>query len=181
MALSSQATFTSSPIPSPPETPDKWSITQENILPSTVSNHLIYQDDQQPSINEVYIHTLFPSFALFYAKLLSYFVGVVVHNHVSILLQDEFNIKNHQKKLRSLKHMLNKEGEDAFEGLAMVDAIQRLGIEYHFQEEIDMILQRHYMMHGTHNYNDLHEAALSFRLLRQAGYHVLAGWRFFCY
>ncbi|OAY26031.1 probable terpene synthase 13 [Manihot esculenta] len=140
MALSSKATFTSSPIPSPPETPDKWSFTQENILPSTVSNHLIYQDDQQPSINE-----------------------------------DDFDIKNHQKKLRSLKHMLNKEGEDAFECLPMVDAIQRLGIEYHFQDEIDSFLKRHYMIHSTYNYNDLHEAALSFRLLRQAGYHVLAG------
>ncbi|KAJ9168992.1 hypothetical protein P3X46_020464 [Hevea brasiliensis] len=155
MAFSSKATFISSPIPFPQNrtpkcfnqidfktaiAPENWSITQENTLPSTSSNHLVYLADEQPCI-----------------------------------IKDDFHIKNHHKKLKALKHMLSKEREDAFEGLAMVDAIQRLGIEYHFQEEIDSILERHHMIHSTYNYNDLHEAALRFRLLRQEGYYVLAG------
>ncbi|KAJ9168991.1 hypothetical protein P3X46_020463 [Hevea brasiliensis] len=72
--------------------------------------------------------------------------------------------------------MLKKQGKDAeFQGLAMVDAIQRLGVEHLFQAEIDAILQRQYMMvPKTHNDTDLHEAALRFRLLRQEGYYVPA-------
>lgn len=56
----------------------------------------------------------------------------------------------------------------------MVDAILRLGIEYHFQEEIETILKRQYMIFSGHDH-DLYEAALRFRLLRQNGYHVSAG------
>lgn len=59
----------------------------------------------------------------------------------------------------------------------MVDAILRLGIEYHFQEEIETILKRQHMIfsgHAGHDH-DLYEASLRFRLLRQNGYHVSAG------
>ena len=59
----------------------------------------------------------------------------------------------------------------------MVDAILRLGIEYHFQEEIETILKRQYMIFSAQagHDHDLYEAALRFRLLRQDGYHVSAG------
>lgn len=93
------------------------------------------------------------------------------------IFEDDYCIKRQEKKLRAFKHKLNKKSsEDAFECLMMIDAIQRLGIEYHFQEEIDSVLQTQYMIHTTtHNHNHLHEAALRFRLLRQQGYYVLPG------
>ncbi len=91
-------------------------------------------------------------------------------------MQDDIRIE-HEKKFKAFKNMLKKQGKDAeFQGLAMVDAIQRLGVEHLFQAEIDAILQRQYMMMPkTHNDTDLHEAALRFRLLRQEGYYVPAG------
>ena len=81
------------------------------------------------------------------------------------------------QKLKKLKNILSKLVEDPFEGLNMVDAILRLGIEYHFHEEIETILKRQYMIfsgHAGHDH-DLYEAALHFRLLRQVGYHVSTG------
>lgn len=75
------------------------------------------------------------------------------------------------------KQVLRKVGEDSVEGLKMIDAIQRLGIEYKFIEEIDEILQRQYLTFssgGNYSY-DLHEVALCFRLLRQQGYSVPSG------
>uniref|UniRef100_A0A2N9GEC0 Terpene synthase N-terminal domain-containing protein n=1 Tax=Fagus sylvatica TaxID=28930 RepID=A0A2N9GEC0_FAGSY len=50
------------------------------------------------------------------------------------------------------------------------------GIEYHYQEEIEAILQRQYAIFSAHagDDHDLHEVALGFRLLRQEGYHVSA-------
>ncbi|XP_021666789.2 probable terpene synthase 13 isoform X2 [Hevea brasiliensis] len=146
MALSTTATFNSSPIPFPQNqtpktsryfnqidfktalTPEKWGITQGNTLNCT-SNRFIYERTK-----------------------------------------DDFSIEHHQKKLRALKHILrNVSEDDALEDLSMVDAIQRLGIEYLFKEEIGSILQRHSTIHRTYNDNDLHEAALRFRLLRQEG------------
>ncbi|XP_021640399.2 probable terpene synthase 13 [Hevea brasiliensis] len=89
---------------------------------------------------------------------------------------DDIRIE-YEKKIKAFKNMLKKQGKDAeFQSLAMVDAIQRLGVEHLFQEEIDATLQGHHMMMPkTHNDTDLHEVALRFRLLRQEGYYVPAG------
>jgi len=62
----------------------------------------------------------------------------------------------------------------------MVDSIQRLGIEYHFEEEIETILKKKLLMLRVHNhqgraYQELSEVALQFRLLRQEGYYIHAG------
>ncbi|KAI9198097.1 hypothetical protein LWI28_010100 [Acer negundo] len=85
----------------------------------------------------------------------------------------------HERKLKVFKQVLIEVGEDPFEGLAMIDAVQRLGIDYHFQGEIEQILQRNYMIttNGStthHHQHNLQEIALRFRLLRQEGYNVPA-------
>ncbi|XP_075663578.1 (3S,6E)-nerolidol synthase 1-like [Castanea sativa] len=88
---------------------------------------------------------------------------------------DDFCVE-YLQKLKKFKNILSKLVGDPFEGLNMVDAILRLGIEYHFQEEIETILKRQYMIFSAHagHDHDLYEAALRFRLLRQDGYHVSA-------
>ncbi|KAJ4826034.1 putative terpene synthase 13 [Turnera subulata] len=80
------------------------------------------------------------------------------------------------RKLELYKHTLSQLGEDPLESLAMIDAIQRLGIDYHFQEEIEAILERQYLISSVnHSNQDLYEVALRFRLLRQEGYYVPEG------
>ncbi|KAF8027753.1 hypothetical protein BT93_E0620 [Corymbia citriodora subsp. variegata] len=60
----------------------------------------------------------------------------------------------------------------------MVDALERLAIDYHFEDEIEGLLRRHFLISTSqsrsHNIDadNLHEAALRFRLLRQRGYPV---------
>jgi hypothetical protein len=81
------------------------------------------------------------------------------------------------------RNVLRDLGEDPVEGLNMIDAIQRLGIDHYFQEEIGAILHRQYVesiSHGDFG-QDLHEVALSFRLLRQQGYFVPAGGYYFLF
>nr|UOW66203.1 sesquiterpene synthetase [Sindora glabra] len=64
--------------------------------------------------------------------------------------------------------------------LDFIDSIQRLGVSYHFQHEIDEALEQ---IHGSFTNNaiitpgdhDLYSVALLFRLLRQQGYHVSSG------
>ncbi|GAY34271.1 hypothetical protein CUMW_010510 [Citrus unshiu] len=87
---------------------------------------------------------------------------------------DDIHI-DHAKKLEAVKHILIRVGDDdPFEGLAMIDTVQRLGIDYYFQDEIEQILQRQSIVFSNHGdrHNDLQEVALRFRLLRQQGYYV---------
>ncbi|KAL0399292.1 UNVERIFIED_CONTAM: Germacrene-D synthase [Sesamum radiatum] len=64
--------------------------------------------------------------------------------------------------------------DDSLHKLQLIDAIQRLGVDYHFEDEIDESLR---CMHDTYlecsnEDNDLRIVALRFRLLRQQGYRV---------
>jgi hypothetical protein len=60
--------------------------------------------------------------------------------------------------------------------LMLVDALERLGIDRHFQKEMDMALCRvHNEDLQFDNKNTLHIVALRFRLLRQHGFFVSTG------
>ncbi|KAF8411308.1 hypothetical protein HHK36_003855 [Tetracentron sinense] len=89
-----------------------------------------------------------------------------------LLMQDLFGIE-HKHKLEEIKLIFGKI-EDPLESLIMIDALQRLGIDYHFQEEIKTSLSRQYGNFHASGDGILYEIALSFRLLRQDGYHVPA-------
>ncbi|XP_039173732.1 valencene synthase-like [Eucalyptus grandis] len=60
--------------------------------------------------------------------------------------------------------------------LNLIDQIQRLGLAYHFEIEIDEQLQQihrsYFESHHGDNDDNLHMTALLFRLLRQQGYNV---------
>ncbi|KAI4331824.1 hypothetical protein L6164_016780 [Bauhinia variegata] len=59
--------------------------------------------------------------------------------------------------------------------LEQIDVIQRLGVDYHFSNEIKNILDHVYNNKDTFKRErNLHAAALEFRLLRAHGYHVFA-------
>ncbi|KAK7362995.1 hypothetical protein VNO77_05120 [Canavalia gladiata] len=87
----------------------------------------------------------------------------------------------HAKALKEVKRELvdmARQNED--QGLFMVDSIQRLGIDHHFEEEIETILKRkNYLLLRVHScqgndYQELSKVALQFRLLRQQGYYIHA-------
>lgn len=63
---------------------------------------------------------------------------------------------------------------DHLQELNLIDAIQRLGVGYHFETEIADALLRIYnaSIAGKDDTDDLHMVALQFRLLRQEGYNV---------
>lgn len=76
--------------------------------------------------------------------------------------------------------------DDPLSALEFVDDLQRLGISYHFNEEISSVLKMIYAYyfnaHDNWNKSNLTLKALGFRLLRQHGYHVPQGWYpLYCY
>ena len=61
--------------------------------------------------------------------------------------------------------------------LELIDAVQRLGVAYHFEEEIEECLKYIYVQYGDQwiSNNDLQSTSLWFRLLRQQGFDISSG------
>ena len=109
-------------------------------------------------------------------------------------MQGEIYTRRHDKLKRDVKAMLSKVRKPNLDMLELMDILQRLGIYYHFKDEIGAILNSIYTDHNIHiddqwKKQDLHATALQFRLLRQRGYNVPQGMAvqgfstvgFFCY
>ena len=78
-----------------------------------------------------------------------------------------------------VKKMYLSSSNNISQKLNFIDSIQRLGISYHFEREIDEALEQ---IHNDFTNSSLsteecglHFLALAFRLLRQKGYHVTSG------
>ncbi|KAI7993156.1 hypothetical protein LOK49_LG12G02321 [Camellia lanceoleosa] len=61
---------------------------------------------------------------------------------------------------------------DPLDALQMIDDLQRLGVFYHFKDEIEKALEKIYNTNDKCNNEDLHSIALKFRVLRQHWYNV---------
>ncbi|KAL0362763.1 UNVERIFIED_CONTAM: Bicyclogermacrene synthase [Sesamum calycinum] len=82
-----------------------------------------------------------------------------------------------QRQKNMVRTMLAQTPDDSPQKLQLIDVVQRLGVGYQFEEEIDKSLR---CMHDTYleyssNDSDLRTIALRFRLLRQQGYPVSCG------
>ena len=66
---------------------------------------------------------------------------------------------------------------NASQQLKFIDAVQRLGLAYHFEKEIEEALQHTYdNYHEIDDINDdLYNVALWFGLLRQQGFNISCG------
>ena len=89
-----------------------------------------------------------------------------------------------EKQLEDLKEeirrkLMNAAGNSnsTSQQLKFVDALQRLGVAYHFEREIEEVLQPIHDSYpnGDDMEGDIYNVALQFRLLRQAGYNVSCG------
>lgn len=75
-------------------------------------------------------------------------------------------------KERSRELLLCRDQKAAME---MVDRIERIGLSHHFEEEIDVLLQRWFSEYRNPITEDLFTTALRFRLLRQNGFPIHSG------
>lgn len=65
---------------------------------------------------------------------------------------------------------------DHVDQLEMIDVLQRLGVAYHFNNEIRNILKNiHNNMNTIKNKENLHVTSLAFRLLRQHRFNISTG------
>ncbi|KAL1325060.1 hypothetical protein HN51_035151 [Arachis hypogaea] len=79
---------------------------------------------------------------------------------------------NLKEKVRRMIKQKEDNGE-IWHKLDLVNDVKRLGLSYHFEKEIEETLDRFASNRAKFvNTNNLHQAALSFSLLREYGYHV---------
>ena len=87
---------------------------------------------------------------------------------------DASMLRQHEELKGEIGSILVDVMEEPSKSLRLIDAIQRLAVEYHFQDEIEIALKKLY-----HNFDnkedDLNTIALQFRLLRQHGFRASCG------
>ncbi|MBA0766874.1 hypothetical protein Gotri_015870 [Gossypium trilobum] len=89
-------------------------------------------------------------------------------------VQDE-SYKERSSKLKEDVRMMFENVVDPLEKLELIDTIQRLGLSYHFGDEIKKTLKNISIDRSStvaSNKDNLYATALEFRLLRQHGYKV---------
>ncbi|NP_001315388.1 (+)-gamma-cadinene synthase-like [Cucumis melo] len=96
-------------------------------------------------------------------------------------LKVDEGMKERTEKLKEeIRMMMIAYVENQLVKLNLVDSIQRLGVSYHFEDEIDEFLKHIYVSYNNSlllsnkdiEGEDLHITALLFRLLRQQGYRI---------
>lgn len=91
--------------------------------------------------------------------------------------EDEITLAHKEQQLEDLKEVVRREliaaASHPLEQLKFIDAVQRLGVAYHFEKEIEEALQNTYdNYHCIDDINDdLYDVALRFRL-RQQGFNI---------
>ena len=88
-----------------------------------------------------------------------------------------------EKLKEEIRMMVTASMENPLANLNLVDSIQRLGVSYHFEDEIEQFLEHIYVSYNNSlllsnkdsEDDDLHFTALLFRLLRQQGYRISCG------
>ncbi|KAK4480039.1 hypothetical protein RD792_013096 [Penstemon davidsonii] len=91
----------------------------------------------------------------------------------SVKVQENYaeTIKQLKDEVRSL--LMSEENNTTIEKITLIDTIERLGVGYHFEEEIEKHLEQIYKYHHLNSQEyDLFTTALQFRLLRQHRYNI---------
>ncbi|KAF2290774.1 hypothetical protein GH714_015389 [Hevea brasiliensis] len=95
-----------------------------------------------------------------------YFIKRVSDNQMASVWTEQAKILKEEVR----RMLTSATDHKASEKLKLLDAIQRLGISYHFEGEIEEALKKIYQ--DFEDDGNLCTVALRFRLLRQQGYHV---------
>ena len=103
---------------------------------------------------------------------------------INLLMQYLMVQDIHFRKVREVEELKEKVRREllAYDGhlsqlLGLIDALQRLGVAYNFEREIEEALEHIYATHNDNNDvdDDLYNVSVHFRLLRQQGFKISCG------
>lgn len=82
--------------------------------------------------------------------------------------------EQHEALKQEIRRMITATTENPAEKLQLIDEIQRLGVSYHFEKEIEDVLEE-LSRDLDCDSDDLYTTSLRFRLLRQQGIKISCG------
>ena len=90
---------------------------------------------------------------------------------------DQYTVAQIERLKNDVRKMLVSNSENSFSKVHLINSISRLGLSYHFEHEIDEVLQHIHKNYVDENReitldDNLCSLAVLFRLLRQQGFHV---------
>ncbi|XP_017629891.1 (+)-delta-cadinene synthase isozyme A-like isoform X1 [Gossypium arboreum] len=86
--------------------------------------------------------------------------------------------QEYEELKQEVRRMLVANMDKSSQKLHIIDAVQRLGVAYHFEKEIEEaseIIYHHHCNHSEIDGDDLYTTAVRFRLLREHGFDVHCG------
>ncbi|RAL38911.1 hypothetical protein DM860_015272 [Cuscuta australis] len=98
------------------------------------------------------------------------FYSYSIDNEVAEAYAKEIEILKEQTRVT----LISSSNYNVTEKLKFIDLLERLGVAYHFEREIEDQLQHIYIArhHAQHSHDDLQTVSLQFRLLRQHGFKI---------
>ncbi|KAH9778792.1 hypothetical protein WN944_014181 [Citrus x changshan-huyou] len=80
--------------------------------------------------------------------------------------------ERHEALKEEVRRMITDAEDKPVQKLRLIDEVQRLGVAYHFEKEIEDAIQKLCPIYIDSNRADLHTVSLHFRLLRQQGIKI---------
>ncbi|TYG47424.1 hypothetical protein ES288_D11G337100v1 [Gossypium darwinii] len=133
-------------------------------MSSQISSNLVPSHDGNTSKENRHLANFRPSFW-----------GDIFLSSTSEMELDAGTQQEYEELKQEVRRMLVVNMDKSFQKLHIIDAVQRLGVAYHFEKEIEEALQIIYHHHCNHievDGDDLYTTAVRFRLLREHGFDV---------
>ncbi|XP_052876765.1 (+)-delta-cadinene synthase isozyme A-like [Gossypium arboreum] len=103
------------------------------------------------------------------------FLGDIFLSSPSQMEMDAGTQQEYEELKQEVRRMLVANTDKSSQKLPIIDAVQRLGVAYHFEKEIEEALEIIYHHHCNHidiDGDDLYTTTVRFRLLREHGFDV---------
>ncbi|XP_052479372.1 (+)-delta-cadinene synthase isozyme XC14 isoform X2 [Gossypium raimondii] len=133
-------------------------------MSSQISSNLVPSHDGNTSKENRHLANFRPSFW-----------GDIFLSSTSEMEMDAGTQQEYEELKQEVRRMLVANMDKSSQKLHIIDAVQRLGVAYHFEKEIEDALEIIYHHHCNHieiDGDDLYTTAVRFRLLREHGFDV---------
>lgn len=107
------------------------------------------------------------------------FIEYYVDSYIPYIhcIQKDESVRERDFLKEKVRKMLDDEKKTYLDKLELIDDLQKLGVSYHFEREIENILTFFYQKYRIDKHEkDLHATALEFQLFRQHGFNVSEGY-----
>ncbi|WMV34445.1 hypothetical protein MTR67_027830 [Solanum verrucosum] len=152
-----------------------------SMYPHSLINFNIWRYTCEPKVHSLKRKLMIPLLAMdanssrhlanFHSNVWGYNFLSYTSQLTEITTQEKLEVDEYKEKVMN---MLMEIHDNNTQKLVLIDTIQRLGVSYHFHNEIETSIQNIFDASSQHSENNdnLHVVSLRFRLVRQQGHYI---------